>query len=73
MTIRSRISSSMIIIGPEHPELLALELGKIAEPNFVYSLASANINQSVPSLIKMNTITRSQMSWIIDLIGPELS
>ena len=39
MTIRSRISSIMDIIGREHPELFALELGKFAEHDFVYTLA----------------------------------
>ena len=31
---------------PEHPELFALEFGKIAESDFVYILSSTNINQS---------------------------
>ena len=30
-------------IEPEHPELFALEFGKIAESDFVYTLASTNI------------------------------
>ena len=29
-------------IEPEHPELFALEFGKIAESDFVYTLASTN-------------------------------
>ena len=37
---------------PEHPESFALEFGKIAETDFVYTLASANINQSAPNLNK---------------------
>ena len=41
-------------IGPEQLELFALELGKIAAVDFVYSLASTNINQSAPNLVKMN-------------------
>ena len=28
----------------EHPDLFALEFGKIAESDFVYTLASTNIN-----------------------------
>ena len=60
-------------IEPEHPELLALELGKIAEYDFVYSLSSTNIDQSAPNLVKMYVIIRSQMSSIMDIIGPELS
>ena len=58
--IRSRMSSIMCQIEPEHPELFVLEFGKIAE--------SVNINQSAPNLI-----IRPQMSSIMDLIRPELS
>ena len=43
MTIRSRISFIMAIIRPGHMELFALEFGKIAEFDFVYTLASTNI------------------------------
>ena len=57
----------------EHPELFALEFGKIAETDFVYTLASPNINQSAPNLVKMYVTIRSQMSSIMDLIGAELS
>ena len=57
----------------EHPELFALEFGKIAESDFVYTLASTNIDQSTPNLVKMYvTMYVSQMSLIMDLIGPEL-
>ena len=41
-------------IGPEQLELFALEFGKIATVDFVYSLASTNINQSAPNLVTMN-------------------
>ena len=44
MSIRSRMSLIMSQIGPEHPELFALEFGKIAEYDFVYTLTSTNIN-----------------------------
>ena len=54
-------------------ELFALEFGKIAEYDFVYSLSSTNINQSAPNWVKMYVIIRSQISLIMDLIGPELS
>ena len=60
-------------IEAEHPELLALEFGKTTEFDFVYILTSANINQSAPNLVKIYVTTRSQMSLIMDLIGPELS
>ena len=39
---------------------------------FVYILASANINQSAPNLVKMYVIIRSRMRLIMDLPGPEL-
>ena len=38
----------------EQLELFALELGKIATFDFVYSLASTNINQSAPNSVTMN-------------------
>ena len=60
-------------IEPEHPELFALEFGKIAEYDFVYSLSSTNMDQSAPNLVKMYVIIRSRMSSIMELIGPELS
>ena len=40
-------------IEPEHSELFALEFGKIAEYDFVYTLASTNIDQSAPNLVQM--------------------
>ena len=66
------MSSSMGQIEPEHSELFALEFGKIAEYDFVYTLSSTNIDQSAPNLVKMYVIIKSQMSSIMDLIGPEL-
>ena len=60
-------------IKPEHRELFALEFGKIAESDFVYTLASTNINQSAPNLVKMCVTIRSWMSSIMVLIKPELS
>ena len=53
MPIRSQMSLIMGQIKPEHPELLALEFGKIAEYDFVYTLSSANIEQSAPNLSKI--------------------
>ena len=60
-------------IESEHLKLFALEFGKIAESDFVYTPASTNIDQSAPNLVKMYVIIRLQMSLIMDLIGPELS
>ena len=72
MPIRSRKTSKIGQIEPESPELFALEFGKIAEYDFVYTLTSTNIDQSAPNLVKMYVIIRSQMSSIMDLMGPEL-
>ena len=66
------MSSIMEQIKQEHPELFVLEFRKIAEFDFVYTLASTNINQSAPNLVKMYVTIRSQMSSIMDLIGAEL-
>ena len=59
-------------IESEHPELFALELGKIAESDIVYTLASTNNDQSTLKLVKMYATIRSQISLIMDLIGTEL-
>ena len=71
--IRSQMSSILSQIEPEHPELFALEFGKIAEYDFFYTLLSTNINQSAPNLVKLYVIIRSRMGLIMNLIGPELS
>ena len=71
--MRAWMSSIMGQIEPEHPELFALEFGKTAESDFVYTLASTNIDQSAKNLVKMCMTIRSRMSLIMDLIGPELS
>ena len=44
----------------------------MAETDFVYTLASTNINQSAPNLVKMFVTIRSQMNVIMDVIGQEL-
>ena len=73
MPIKCRMSLIMGQIESEYPELFALEFGKIAESDIVYTLASTNIDKSRPTLVKMYVTIRSQMSSIMDLIGPELS
>ena len=73
MTIRSRMSSIMDVIELEHQELFALDLKKIAIFHFFYTLASTNINQSAPDLIKIYVTIRSPMSSILGLIRPERS
>ena len=72
MPIKSWMILIMGQIEWERPELFALEFGKIAECDFVYTLASTNIDQSTPNLVKMYVTTRSRMSSVMDLIGQEL-
>ena len=72
MPMRAWISLIMAQAEAEHQELFFLEFGKIAESDFVYSLASTNINRSARNLVKMFMTIRSLMSSIMDLIGPEL-
>ena len=57
--IKSRTSSIMGQIELEHLELFALEFGEIAESNFVYTLATANVNQLVPNMVLMYVTVRS--------------
>ena len=72
MPIKSQMSSILGQIELEHPELFALEFGKIAESDFVYTLASTNIDQSTPNLVKMYVTIGLRKSSIMDLIRPEL-
>ena len=60
-------------IGLEQLELFALELGKIAAFDFVYSLASTNINQSAPNLVAMYMSIRSQIGLIMGQVIPDQS
>ena len=52
------MSSILGQIESEHPKLFALEFGKIAESDFVYTLASTNLDQSTPNLVKMYVTIR---------------
>ena len=52
MPIRSAMSSTMGQMESDYPELFALEFGKMAESDFVYTVASTNINQSVSTWSK---------------------
>ena len=72
MAIKSRISLILEQMELEHPKLFALEFGKIAESNFVYTPASTNIDQSTPNLVKMYVTIRLQISSIMDLIRRDL-
>ena len=67
------MNSIMGQIGLVQLQLYALELGKIAAFNFVYSLASTNINQSTPNLVTMYMSIRSQMSLIMGQVIPDQS
>ena len=67
------MSSIIGQIEREYPEVFALEFGKIAESDFVYTPASTNIDQSAPNLDKMYMTIRSRKSSIMDVIKPELS
>ena len=73
MPIKSSMSLIMGQIEPERLELFALEFGKIAESDFVYTLAPTNVDQSAPNLVKMYMTIRSRMRLIMDLIELELS
>ena len=59
--------------GSEQLELFALELGKNAAFNFVYTLASTDINQSAPNLVTMYMNLRFQMSLIMGQVIPDQS
>ena len=65
------MSSIMGQIESEHPELFALKFGKIAESDFVSTLASTNIDQSVPNLATIYMPIKSQMSSIMGQIESE--
>ena len=75
MPMKSQMILNMGQIEGEHPELFVLEFGKIAESDCLHSdcLASTNIDQSAPNLVKMYMTIRSRMSVNKDLIRPELS
>ena len=72
MPIKSRMRLILGQIELEHPKLFALEFGKIAESDFVYTPASTNIDQSPPNLVKMYMTIRLMIRLIMDVIGPEL-
>ena len=60
--------SIMDLIGPELSELFALEFAKIAESDFVYSIASINVDQLVPNMVTIYMTMRSRMSLIMGQI-----
>ena len=66
LTIRSRVSLIMDVIGPELSELFALEFAKIAESDFVYTQASTNVDQLVTDMV---TIYMTMSSWMSLIMG----
>ena len=68
VTIRSRMSLIMDLIEPQLSELFALEFAKIAEIDFVYTLASTKIDQLVPNVVTIYMTMRSWMSLIMGQI-----
>ena len=71
MPIISQMCPIMEQIKSEHPELFVLDFGKIAESDFVYILASTNIDQSAPNLVKMYVTIRSRMRSIMGQVIPD--
>ena len=65
------MSSIMELIGPELSELSALEFEKFSMFDVVYTLASANIDQSVPNLATIYMPIKSRMSSILGQIESE--
>ena len=63
------MSSIMDLIGPELSESFALEFQKNAHSDFVYFLASTNVDQLVPNMVTIYMIMRSWMSLIMGQIG----
>ena len=70
ITIRSWMSSILKELWMIELELRALDFMKIALFCLVYALATININQSYWNFNTMYMTIRSQMSWIMGVIGP---
>ena len=60
--------SIMDWIGPELSELFALEFAKIAESDFVYTIASTIVDQLVPNMVAIYMTMRSWMSLLVGQI-----
>ena len=58
----------MDLIGPELFELFALEFAKVAESNFVHTIASTNADQVVSNMLTVYMTMRSWMSLIMGQI-----
>ena len=70
VTTKSGISLIMDLIRPELSELPALEFAKIAESDFVYTIAFTNVDQlhAVPNMVTICMTMSSWMSLIISQI-----
>ena len=68
VTIRSRMRSILDLIGAELSELFAFEFAKIAESDFVYTIASTNVDQLVSDMVTIYITMRSWMSLIMGQI-----
>ena len=60
--------SIMDLIGPKLSELFPLEFAKIAEYDFVYTIASTNADHLVPNMVTVYMTMKSWMSLIIGQI-----
>ena len=60
--------SIMDLMGSELSELFALEFAKIAESDFVYTIASTNVDQLVPNMVTMYMTMRPWMGLIMGQI-----
>ena len=68
MSIRSQMSLIVEQMEPEHPELFVLEFAKIAESDFVYTIASTNADKLVPNMVSVYMTMKSLMSLIVGQI-----
>ena len=68
VTIRSRMSSIMDLIGLELSELFPLKFAKIAESDFVHAIACTNADQLVPNMVTVYITMRSWMSFVMGQI-----
>ena len=71
MTIRSRMG---LVNGSKQTRMMGNTFplsNKIAKFDFVYMVASVNINQSGPNFVTMYMTIGSWISFIMGLIGPE--
>ena len=68
VTIRSQVSSIMGLIRPELSELFVLELQKLLNLTFNFTLAFINVDQIVPNMVTIYMTMRSWMSSIMSQI-----